>query len=149
MKSPKWIAVCFAIAFLISLIFSMLVGDSAMDIHLHDTYLVIANQHLLWLISCIFLVLGIIYYTLNKLFPITILSIIHLVFTIQIFVVMFLEFSFTTNEMPLGYTDFSSTESMWEFLSIHKIIGGSAILFLFAQLLFLNHLFFGVIKSNR
>jgi len=43
------------------------VGDSALDINVHDTYFVIANEHLVILISIYFGLVGLVYWIFNKL----------------------------------------------------------------------------------
>ncbi|WP_378182987.1 hypothetical protein [Aquimarina sp. SS2-1] len=81
----------------ILLIYGFSFGEKTMDINVHDTYFVISITHVFNLISLFFVVIGLVYYTINKLNTKRrpLLTIIHLLGTLGgIFILLLLPLLF-------------------------------------------------------
>lgn len=127
-------------------------GNSAIDIHVHDTYFVIAHFHLVMGVAAFFGMFCGVYHWYPKMFGRHMnatLGSIHFWITLAgaycIFWPMYYE---GLAGMPRRYFDYSSWESFKQFAELNKFISISAIITFGAQLLFLFN-FFGSMFFGR
>jgi cytochrome c oxidase subunit 1 len=128
-------------------------GNSAIDIHLHDTYFVIAHFHIVMGVSAFFGMFAGIYHWYPKMysrFMNNTLGYIHFWVT---FVGAYLIFWPMHYEgvagMPRRYYDFSNWESFKQFASLNEFISVVVIVVFFAQLLFVVNFFASIWKGRK
>ena len=136
----------FFLAIPIILLIGLLGGDSALDINIHDTYFVIAHPHIAILISIVFGIIGLGYWTtqrvggqLSKW-----MSIIHIVLTfgglLAIFIVPSLTFV-SSNESSFPVFD--------DLMVKNQILVYTVILMWLGQLLFLVNLILAFFRKKN
>jgi heme/copper-type cytochrome/quinol oxidase subunit 1 len=117
--------------------------NSALDLHIHDTYFVVTNAHVLWVVAIVLLLLWYIYFVLRKILFSKILTWLHIVSTL-IGVVVLVILPFLTENVFLpkqrNYYDFNS----WEEIGI--IYDILALVIFFGQIILIIHFTLGVIK---
>ncbi|MEO5776368.1 MAG: hypothetical protein ABIQ27_05650 [Flavobacterium sp.] len=121
-------------------------GASTIVFNVHDTYYVIANSHLSWLLAMILASLSLIYWTLEKakVGVVPVLSKIHVYGTLLFVIGFFFPYSLL----------FSSSESReFPFFDdiqyVNLCLTVNALLFLFLQFLFIINIFVSIIKKLR
>jgi hypothetical protein len=126
------------------IIFSFFVFRKTLDIHIHDTYLVIASNIVCWTLAVALFVFSFIYWLANETLLSTFLTWTHVIFTLILTVLVVA----APNWLPLVEQSFSSDPfdaigQKWKFYRNLQII----VLFLLAgQLAFLINLIGGLIK---
>lgn len=150
-------AMLFAIGF-VSLFISggmtgIYLGDSTIDLHLHDTYFVVAHFHLVMGVAAMFGMFAGIYHWFPKMFgrfmhPF--LGYVHFWITLPaayfIFWPMYYE---GIAGMPRRYFDFSQWVTFNQFEGVNGFISAAAILSFAAQLLFLMNFFYSIFRGEK
>jgi cytochrome c oxidase subunit I len=124
-------------------------SNKAIDIHLHDTYFVIAFQHIFYALSLFLIFLWVLYHLLNRYFFSKALSSIHIIGTLACVVTFIILHFSSINNMPSRFIDFSQWESFREYNTTAKWYQYGTLSFIILQILFLFNLILGVIKSIK
>ena len=128
-------------------------GNSALDIHLHDTYFVIAHFHIVMGVASMFGMFAGIYHWFPKMygrFMNTTLANIHFWVTIAGAYMIFWPMHYEgLAGMPRRYYDYSVWESFKQFAELNKFISLVAAVVFAAQLLFLYNFFASIFKGRR
>jgi cytochrome c oxidase subunit 1 len=150
-------AMLFAIGFVSTFISGGLtgifLGDSAIDIQLHDTYFVVAHFHLVMGVSAIFGMFAGIYHWFPKMFgrhmnPF--LGYIHFWITLAAaYLIVWPMYYEGLAGMPRRYFDFEGWVSFNQFEGLNEFISAIAILSFAAQLVFLFNFFSSIFKGER
>ena len=150
-------AILFAIGFF-SFLFADLMtrkfySDSTLDIHLHDTYFVIAHAHLILFLAIIFGIFSAVYYfypVIFKRYMNSILGYIHFWVT---FICAYLVFYPVHYEglagMPRRYIDYSGWNSYNESSNLNEFVSKTTIVLCAAQILFLFNFFYSAIYGKK
>lgn len=119
----------------------------ALDIHLHDTYLVIAHAHLFWAVALFLLLLAFFYRTLRQLLFSRWLTWIHIVLTLAGLALVILPFQYQGfSGMPRRYYDYSAWETHRSFQEQNQLVALVILCWFFAQVLFLLHILLGLLR---
>lgn len=145
MRKKNWAYFIFLIAGTILALVGLFSGSSTLDIHVHDTYFVIAYQQIYFLIALLMFFYGAVYYFCNGFILSTFLAWLQLIALTGF--ICFLLFFRTANgaypPMPRRYIDLRPLEKFNAGISI------SIILFLIANLFLIINLGGGVIRYKR
>ncbi|HLW09978.1 MAG TPA: cbb3-type cytochrome c oxidase subunit I [Fermentimonas sp.] len=129
------------------------VGNSALDIHLHDTYFVIAHFHLVMGVSSFFGMFAGIYHWFPKMFGRFMnntLGYIHFFITLIGAYLIFWPMHYEgLAGMPRRYYDYGAWESFKQFADLNKFISVVTVVVFFAQLLFVFNFFVSIFKGRR
>lgn len=133
---------------LLIFIFSFFVPESSLDIHMHDTYLVIHHRFIYWIFSVLCLFFALIYFLLKKIMWSKTLSTLHFAVTeVYIFTLLLPVKYDGIAGSPKRYYDYSHWESFRQYFDLNPMTSSLGILFLLAQILFLMNIIGGVCKS--
>ena len=149
-QKPYHLLLLTALAFLL-ISFFILKDNNAIDIHLHDTYFVIAHTHVFWLLAILCLFVWILYVITNKILFSKALTWVHVIFTILAMIIFVSDFYFAnifSNIKPRRYYDFSSWVSFRHASEFVKAIGIALILFLSGQIIFVINFIAGIFKRK-
>ncbi len=128
-------------------------GNSAIDIHVHDTYFVIAHFHLVMGVAAFFGMFAGVYHWFPKMFGRfmnSTLGDIHFWITLVGAYLIFWPMHYQGFAgMPRRYYDYSNWESFKQFASLNKFITIVAIIVFLAQFLFLFNFFYSMYKGRR
>ncbi|MEO8415684.1 MAG: cbb3-type cytochrome c oxidase subunit I [Ginsengibacter sp.] len=150
-------AMLFAIGF-VSLFISggltgIWLGNSSLDIHLHDTYFVIAHFHLVMGVASMFGMFAGIYHWFPKMygrFLNNTLAYLHFWITIAGAYCIFWPMHYEgLAGMPRRYYDFSNWESFKMFGGLNEFISVVALIVFAAQLLFIFNFFYSIFKGRK
>ena len=150
-------AMLFAIGF-VSMFISggltgIFLGNSALDIHLHDTYFIIAHFHIVMGVAGMFGMFAGIYHWFPKMFGRFLnntLSYIHFWITIVGAYLIFWPMHYEgLAGMPRRYYDFSNWESFKMFGGLNEFISIVSIVVFAAQLLFVINFFYSIWKGRK
>ena len=150
-------AMLFAIGF-VSLFISggltgIFLGNSALDIHLHDTYFVIAHFHIVMGVASFFGLFAGVYHWFPKMFGRFMnntLSYIHFWLTIVGAYLIFWPMHYEgLAGMPRRYYDFSNWESFKMFGGLNEFISIVSMVVFSAQLLFVINFFYSIWKGRK
>jgi cytochrome c oxidase subunit 1 len=128
-------------------------GDSTIDIQLHDTYFVVAHFHLVMGVSAMFGMFAGIYHWFPKMFgrfmnPV--LGYIHFWVTmICVYLIFWPMYYEGLAGMPRRYFDFTGWISFNQFGGLNVFISAVAILAFAAQLVFLGNFFLSIFRGAR
>jgi cytochrome c oxidase subunit I len=128
-------------------------GNSALDIQLHDTYFVVAHFHLVMGVSAMFGMFAGIYHWFPKMFgrfmnPV--LGYIHFWVTLMSAYLIFWPMYYEGMAgLPRRYFDFSGWVSFHQFQGLNEFISAIAILSFAVQLLFLINFFLSIFKGEK
>ena len=129
------------------------VGNSALDISLHDTYFIIAHFHLVMGVASMFGMFAGIYHWYPKMFGRMMnntLGQIHFWITLVGAYLIFWPMHYEgLAGMPRRYYSFSSWESFKQFGDLNKLISTVAIIVFATQMLFLVNFFYSIWKGRR
>lgn len=151
------VAMMFAIGF-VSMFISggltgIFIGNSALDIHLHDTYFIIAHFHLVMGVSSFMGMFAGIYHWFPKMFGRFMnntLGYIHFFIT---FIGAYLIFWPMHYEgiagMPRRYYDYSAWESFKQFQGLNSFISIVTIIVFFGQLVFVFNFFISIFRGRK
>ncbi len=150
-------AMLFALGF-VSLFISggltgIFLGNSALDIHLHDTYFVIAHFHIVMGVASFFGMFAGVYHWFPKMFGRYLnntLGYIHFWGTIVCAYVIFWPMHYTgLAGMPRRYYDYSQWQSFKQFGDLNVVITIAAIISFILQLVFVFNFFYSIFKGRR
>lgn len=150
---PMVFALGFVSMFISGGLTGIFVGNSALDIHLHDTYFVIAHFHLVMGVSSFFGMFAGIYHWYPKMFGRFMnntLGYIHFFIT---FIGSYLIFWPMHYEgiagMPRRYYDYTAWESFKQFQGLNSFISIVAIITFLGQLVFVFNFFVSIWKGKK
>lgn len=127
-------------------------GNSrTVDIHVQDTYYVIAQAHILWLFAFFTWFLGLIYLLTRKLLFSKTLTWIHVILSIlSVFFLLFLMFFSGTipNEPPNQHLDYNNWNTFDEYDHTMRMIAYTTITLLLAQVVLLVNILGGFFKRR-
>ncbi len=150
---PMLFALGFVSLFISGGLTGLFLGNSALDIHLHDTYFVVAHFHIVMGISAFFGMFAGVYHWFPKMygrFMNNTLGYIHFFITFVGSYVIFWPMHYEgVAGMPRRYYDFSAWESFKQFGELNQMISIAAIVVFFAQLLFVFNYFVSVWKGKK
>jgi cytochrome c oxidase subunit I len=128
-------------------------GNSAIDIHLHDTYFVIAHFHIVMGVSAFFGMYAGVYHWFPKMygrFMNQTLGHIHFWVTLVGAYLIFWPMHYEGMAgMPRRYLDYSGWESFKHFGSLNRMISTVAIIVFAAQLLFVFNFIYSIFKGRK
>ncbi len=128
-------------------------GNSSLDIHLHDTYFVVAHFHLVMGVASMFGMFAGIYHWFPKMFGRYMnntLSYMHFWITIAGAYCIFWPMHYEgLAGMPRRYYDFSNWESFKMFGGLNEFISVVATIVFAAQLLFIFNFFYSIFKGRK
>ncbi|PWT95949.1 MAG: cytochrome c oxidase subunit I [Bacteroidetes bacterium] len=150
-------AMLFAIGF-VSMFISggltgIFLGNSTLDLHLHDTYFVIAHFHIVMGISAFLGMFAGVYHWFPKMYGRYLnstLGYIHFWVTLVCAYVIFWPMHYEGFAgMPRRYYDYSSWESFKNFVELNKVISFAAMLSFGAQLMFVFNFFYSIFHGRK
>ncbi len=128
-------------------------GNSALDIHLHDTYFVIAHFHIVMGVASMFGMFAGIYHWFPKMYGRYLnntLGYIHFWLTMIGAYLIFWPMHYEgLAGMPRRYYDYSVWESFKQFAELNKFISTVVIIVFAVQLLFLFNFFYSIFKGRK
>lgn len=128
-------------------------GNSALDIHLHDTYFIIAHFHIVMGVAGMFGMFAGIYHWYPKMFGRYLnntLAYIHFWVTMVGAYLIFWPMHYEgLAGMPRRYYDFSNWESFKMFGGLNEFISFVSIIVFAAQLLFVFNFFYSIFKGRK
>jgi cytochrome c oxidase subunit 1 len=128
-------------------------GNSALDIHLHDTYFVVAHFHIVMGVASMFGMFAGIYHWFPKMygrFLNNTLAYIHFWITFAGAYMIFWPMHYQgLAGMPRRYYDFSVWESFKQFGELNQFISLVAMIVFAVQLLFLFNFFYSIFKGRK
>jgi cytochrome c oxidase subunit 1 len=150
---PMLFALGFVSLFISGGLTGLFLGNSALDIHLHDTYFVVAHFHIVMGISAFFGMFAGVYHWFPKMygrFMNNTLGYIHFFITFVGSYVIFWPMHYEgLAGMPRRYYDFTNWESFKQFADLNQMISIAAIIVFFAQLLFVFNYFVSIWKGKK
>lgn len=150
---PMLFAIGFVSLFISGGLTGLFLGNSALDIHLHDTYFVIAHFHIVMGISAFFGMFAGVYHWFPKMygrFMNNTMGYVHFFITFIGSYVIFWPMHYEgIAGMPRRYYDYTSWESFKQFAELNQMISVAAIIVFFAQLLFVFNYFVSVWKGKK
>ncbi len=150
-------AMLFAIGF-VSLFISggltgIFLGNSALDIHLHDTYFVVAHFHIVMGVASFFGMFAGVYHWFPKMYGRHMnhtLAYLHFWITMVGAYLIFWPMHYQgLSGMPRRYYDFSNWESFKQYAELNQFISLVVIIVFAAQFLFLFNFFYSIFKGRK
>ncbi len=114
-------------------------SNSTIDLRFHDSYLIIENIYIFWLLAFIILILWTIYFLSKRILFSVILTWIHVISTVVTIFIMF----FPLNRRYFEYTDW---ETFYSYDLINSLFEINIFTFFIGQMLFVTHLIWGLIR---
>jgi cytochrome c oxidase subunit 1 len=128
-------------------------GNSTLDIHLHDTYFVVAHFHIVMGVASMFGMFAGVYHWYPKMygrFMNNTLAYIHFwVSLIGAYLIFWPMHYQGLAGMPRRYTDFSNWESFKNFAEMNRFISTVAMIVFAVQLLFIFNFFYSIWKGRK
>lgn len=128
-------------------------GNSTLDLHLHDTYFVIAHFHIVMGVSAFMGMFAGIYHWFPKMYARYMnntLGYIHFWVTMVCAYVIFWPMHYEGFAgMPRRYYDYSGWESFKHFVELNRVISFAAILSFLVQLLFIFNFIYSIFKGRK
>lgn len=129
------------------------VGNSTLDLHVHDTYFNIAHFHIVMGVSAFMGMFAGVYHWFPKMYGRYMnntLGYIHFWITLVCAYVIFWPMHYEgLAGMPRRYYDYSNWESFKQFVELNRVISFAAILSFLAQVLFLFNFFYSIFKGRK
>ena len=125
---------------------------SIIDIHLHDTYFIVAENHVYYIMSVLLLLVWTIYFLTKRILFSNVLSWTHVIITILTFILIAqtLYVGHSLPNQPRHYNDFSGGSFYNSFeTSIQKVIGITLNIIILGQIIFILNLIGGLYKHLR
>jgi heme/copper-type cytochrome/quinol oxidase subunit 1 len=147
-QKPHHLLLCTGVILFLTSFF-ILKQNNSVDIHLHDTYFVIAHTHVLWLLSIIALSVWTLYLLTNKILYFKALTWAHVIITILTLLLFALTLFFGDsfmNPTPRRYYEYSSWNSFDNYTTFTRAIGITTVVLLFGQFIFVINLIGGLFK---
>lgn len=129
--------------------FLVLNQNSVVDIHLHDTYFVIANTHILWLLSIISLLIWTLYLLTIRILFSKFLIWAHVIITILTLVIFFTTLLFGANlfnPTQIRYSDYSDWNSFKTYAKYNQSLAIIIGMLLIGQFVFVINIIVGLTK---
>jgi cytochrome c oxidase subunit 1 len=150
---PMLFALGFVSLFISGGLTGIFLGNSALDLHLHDTYFVIAHFHLVMGVSAFFGMFAGIYHWFPKMFGRFMnntLGYIHFFVTLAGAYLIFWPMHYEGFAgMPRRYYDYSAWSSFKQFGPLNHFISIVVIIVFFTQLLFVFNFFMSIFKGRK
>src|ERR1700712_5091252 len=128
-------------------------GNSALDIHLHDTYFVVAHFHIVMGVASFFGMFAGVYHWFPKMFGRFLnntMAFIHFWITMVGAYLIFWPMHYEgLAGMPRRYLDYSGWESFHQFGGLNRFISIVAMIVFSVQLLFVFNFFYSIFKGRR
>jgi cytochrome c oxidase subunit 1 len=128
-------------------------GNSTLDIHLHDTYFVIAHFHIVMGVASFFGMFAGVYHWFPKMFGRYLnntMAYIHFWVTIIGAYLIFWPMHYQgLAGMPRRYMDYSGWESFRQFTELNKFISTVAMVVFAVQLMFIFNFFYSIFKGRK
>ncbi len=128
-------------------------GNAALDIHLHDTYFVIAHFHIVMGVASMFGMFAGVYHWFPKMYGRYMnnsLAYIHFWVTMAGAYMIFWPMHYEgLAGMPRRYFDYSIWESFKQFADLNRFISTVAMIVFATQLLFLMNFFYSIFKGRK
>ena len=128
-------------------------GDSTIDIQLHDTYFVVAHFHLVMGVASVFGMFAGIYHWFPKMFGRMMnpwLGYVHFWITLPAAYLIFWPMYYEgLAGMPRRYFDFSGWVSFNQFQGLNEVISGVVVVAFTTQLVFLINFFYSIFRGDR
>ncbi len=128
-------------------------GNSTLDLHLHDTYFVIAHFHIVMGVSAFFGMFAGIYHWYPKMYGRYMnntLAYIHFWVTLAGAYLIFWPMHYEgLAGMPRRYFDYSSWESFKQFVELNRFISTVAMIVFAVQILFVFNFFYSIWKGRK
>ncbi|WP_152268905.1 cytochrome c oxidase subunit I [Agriterribacter humi] len=129
------------------------VGNSTLDIHVHDTYFIIAHFHIVMGVSAFMGMFAGIYHWFPKMYGRYMnntLGYIHFWITLACAYIIFWPMHYEGFAgMPRRYYSYENWESFKQFAELNRVISFAAILSFLVQLLFLFNFFYSIFKGRK
>ena len=134
--------------------FFVLKQNNSVDIHIHDTYFVIARTHVFWFLAILALFVWTLYLLTNKILYSKALTWIHVIITILTLLLFAFTLSFGDsfmNSTPRRNYDYSDWNSFDNTTGFTKAIAISIFVLLYGQVIYVINFIAGLIKrlNNR
>lgn len=123
------------------LLLSVLPNDRTIDIHVHDTVLIIAGSHIFGSLGILLLFFGLIYSLVHKILFSKTLAWIHIIATILFFIFLIIISFVESSNVPRRYNYNPS------FYLSNRITVGFSVVAILAQFIFLFNIFAGLIRK--
>jgi len=150
---PMMFALGFVSLFISGGLTGIFLGNSALDIHLHDTYFVIAHFHLVMGVSAFFGMFAGIYHWFPKMFGRFMnntLGYVHFFITLAGAYLIFWPMHYEgIAGMPRRYYDYSAWKSFAQFQDLNAFISIVVVIVFFTQLLFVFNFFVSIFKGRK
>jgi cytochrome c oxidase subunit 1 len=150
---PMMFALGFVSLFISGGLTGIFLGNSALDLHVHDTYFVIAHFHLVMGVSAFFGMFAGVYYWFPKMFGRMMnksLGYVHFFITIACAYLIFWPMHYEgLAGMPRRYYDYSAWESFKQFEHLNSFITVFVVIAFFGQLLFVFNFFVSIFKGRK
>ena len=128
-------------------------GNAALDIHLHDTYFVVAHFHIVMGVASMFGMFAGVYHWFPKMYGRYLnnsLGYIHFWITLAGAYLIFWPMHYQgLAGMPRRYFDFSIWESFKQFADLNRFISTVAMIVFATQILFLINFFYSIFKGRK
>src|SRR5687767_8298427 len=128
-------------------------GNSTLDIHLHDTYFIIAHFHLVMGVAAFFGMFAGVYHWFPKMYGRYLnntMAYIHFWVTIIGAYLIFWPMHYEgLAGMPRRYMEYASWESFKQFAELNKFISTVAIVVFAVQLMFIFNFFYSIFKGRK
>ncbi|ATL46373.1 cytochrome c oxidase subunit I [Chitinophaga caeni] len=128
-------------------------GNSSIDIHLHDTYFVIAHFHIVMGVSAFFGMFAGIYHWFPKMYGRYMnntVSYMHFWITLVGAYLIFWPMHYEgIAGMPRRYYDYATWETFKQFAELNKFISTVVIIVFLAQLMFVFNFFYSIFKGRK
>ena len=126
--------------------------ENIIDIHLHDTYFVIAENHVFYIMTFLSLLVWTLYFLTKRILYSNVLTWTHVIITILTLSLLaqILYFGHSLPDQPRHYNDFSDGNFYNPFdTPMQKGIGISLSVLILGQIIFIFNLFVGLYKHLR
>jgi len=150
---PMLFAIGFVSLFISGGLTGIFLGNSTLDLHLHDTYFVVAHFHIVMGVASFFGMFAGVYHWFPKMygrFLNNTMAYIHfwVTFVGAYLIVWPMHYSGLAG-MPRRYTDYSNWESFKQFAEMNRFISTVAMVVFAVQLLFVFNFFYSIWKGRK
>lgn len=150
---PMLFAIGFVSLFISGGLTGIFLGNSTLDIHLHDTYFVVAHFHIVMGVASFFGMFAGVYHWFPKMygrFLNNTMAYIHFWVTFVGAYLIFWPMHYSgLAGMPRRYTDYSNWESFKQFGEMNRFISTVAMVVFAVQLLFVFNFFYSIWKGRK
>jgi cytochrome c oxidase subunit 1 len=150
---PMLFAIGFVSLFISGGLTGIFLGNSTLDLHLHDTYFVVAHFHIVMGVASFFGMFAGVYHWFPKMygrFMNNTMAYIHFWVTFIGAYLIFWPMHYSgLAGMPRRYTDYSNWESFKQFAEMNRFISTVAMVVFAVQLLFVFNFFYSIWKGRK